>query len=129
MPDTSLRHSRRVQRQSGKREWDTAYHEAGHAVAAFFLGMSIGRNGVTIVPDKIKQTLGTGHILSQLRERPDVSVSPRTHVQIENRAVMDMAGDVAEKKFRPTMVDRQTCCTLVICLAASRNRMRSPQLG
>jgi ATP-dependent Zn protease len=101
MPDTSLRHSRRVQRQSGKREWDTAYHEAGHAVAAFFLGMSIGRNGVTIVPDKIKQTLGTGHILSQLRERPDVSVSPRTYVQIENRAVMDMAGDVAEKKFRP----------------------------
>src|ERR1039458_10868145 len=76
MPDTSLRHSRRVQRQSGKREWDTAYHEAGHAVAAFFLGMSIGRNGVTIVPDKIKQSLGTGHILSQLRERPDVSVSP-----------------------------------------------------
>lgn len=90
-----------TKREITKREWDTAYHEAGHAVAAISLGLSIGRNGVTVVPDKIKQTLGTSHVLSQLRERPDVPVSPRTHVQIENRAVMDMAGDVAEKKFRP----------------------------
>ena len=90
-----------TKREITKREWDTAYHEAGHAVAAFLLGLRIGRNGVTVVPDKIEQTLGTAHVLARLQERPDVSVSPRTHVQIENHAVMCMAGDVAEKKFRP----------------------------
>jgi hypothetical protein len=70
-------------------------------VAAFFLGLSIGRDGVTVVPDRIMQTLGAAHILTKSREHPDVSVSPRTLVQIENRAAMCMAGDVAEKKFNP----------------------------
>jgi len=34
------------------RHESTAYHEAGHAVAAFVLGLKIGRRGVSIVPDK-----------------------------------------------------------------------------
>jgi ATP-dependent Zn protease len=101
MSDAVRRRLRRAQRHSPKGEWDTAYHEAGHAVAAFFLGLRIGRKRVTVIPDKVKQTLGATHVLSQLRERPDVSVSTRTHVQIENRAVVCMAGDIAEKKFRP----------------------------
>lgn len=70
-------------------------------MAALWLNLSIGRNGVTVVASKIKQSLGTAHVLTQLREHPDVSVSPRTHVRIENYAVMCMAGDVAEKKFCP----------------------------
>src|SRR5258708_560095 len=101
MSDTPPRRSRRTQRHSRNSEWDTAYHEAGHAVTALFLGLRIGRKRVTVLPDKVKQTLGATHVLKQLRERPDVSVSPRTHVQIENHAVMCMAGDIAEKKFCP----------------------------
>jgi hypothetical protein len=31
----------------------------------------------------------------------DISISPRTHIRIENLAVMDFAGDAAEKKFNP----------------------------
>jgi ATP-dependent Zn protease len=100
MSDSPPRRSRQAQRPR-KREWDTAYHEAGHAVAAFILDLRIGRNGVTVVPDKIKQTLGMAHVLMQLQENPDVPVSPRTHVRIEKHAVMWMAGDAAEKKFRP----------------------------
>jgi hypothetical protein len=78
-----------------------AHHEAGHAVAAFFLKLSIGRTGVSIIPDRTRQALGTSHVLSQLRERLDICVSPRTHVRIENLAVMCLAGDVAERKFYP----------------------------
>jgi ATP-dependent Zn protease len=84
-----------------KAEISTAYHEAGHAVAAFFLHLSIGRKGVTIIPDKINNSLGSAHVLAQLRENPELSDSPRTHVRIEDYAVMGLAGDVAEKKFHP----------------------------
>ena len=34
-----------------RRHESTAYHESGHAVAAFVLSLKIGRRGVTIVPD------------------------------------------------------------------------------
>lgn len=79
----------------------TAFHEAGHAVAAFFLGFSVGRRGVTIIPDKIKDNLGAAHVLLQLRERPDVAISPGTHVRIENHAVVCLAGDAAQRKLHP----------------------------
>ena len=79
----------------------TAYHEAGHAVAAFFLHLKIGRRGVTIIPDKIKDTLGTAHVLQSLCENPDISISPSTHVRIEDYALMSLAGDAAQKKFNP----------------------------
>jgi ATP-dependent Zn protease len=79
----------------------TAYHEAGHAVAAFFLNLSIGRRGVTIVPNKQEHTLGAAHVLRQLRANPEYAMPPRTHVRIEKIAVMCLAGDAAERKFSP----------------------------
>jgi ATP-dependent Zn protease len=82
-----------------KAEISTAYHEAGHAVAAFFLHLSIGRKGVTIIPDS--DTLGAAYVQQQLRENPEFSTSPRTHVRIEDYAVMCLAGDAAHKKFHP----------------------------
>ena len=44
--------------------WITAYHEAGHAVVAFRLGLRIGRGGITIAPSE--DSSGTAHILLQL---------------------------------------------------------------
>jgi ATP-dependent Zn protease len=52
-----------------RRHESTAYHEAGHAVAAFVLRLKIGRRGVTIVPDKEHDVLGYANIAAQLRER------------------------------------------------------------
>lgn len=59
-------------------EVDTAYHEAGHAVAAFFLGLSIGTRGVTVVPTKEEDMLGCAHVPLTLAENPDLPVSGRT---------------------------------------------------
>jgi len=80
-------------------EETTAYHEAGHAVAAFFLNLDIGRHGVTII--STEDALGSAHILRRFKEQLDVSVSPRNHLKIENYAIMSLAGNVAQQKFRP----------------------------
>jgi ATP-dependent Zn protease len=77
----------------------TAYHEAGHAVAAVVLRLKIGRHGVTIVPDKERDMLGYANITAQLRERPDCATSERTRARLEAWAVAHLAGDAAERKF------------------------------
>ena len=79
--------------------WATAYHEAGHAVAAFVLGLRIGRRGVTIVPNYDWD--GSAHVLKQLREKPDTGVAPRTQVRIERFVMMCLAGDTAQRKYAP----------------------------
>jgi ATP-dependent Zn protease len=75
----------------------TAYHEAGHCVAAFLLNLSVGRKGVTIVANK--EALGSAHILSQLRDNPEYEMSCRTHVRIQKLAVSLLSGDIAERRF------------------------------
>jgi ATP-dependent Zn protease len=77
----------------------TAYHEAGHAVAACVLRLKIGKRGVTILPEKERNMLGCANIAAQLRERPDCATSARTRARIEAWAVAHLAGDVAERKF------------------------------
>ena len=86
-----------MNRRRGRHE-STAYHEAGHAVAAFVLRLKIGRRGVTIVPDKERDMLGYVNITAQLRERPDCATSARTRARIE-AWVAHLAGDIAERKF------------------------------
>jgi hypothetical protein len=84
-----------------KGETATAYHEAGHAVTAYFLRLSMGRDGATIVPDHKDRTLGSAHILLDLEQNPEYSNSPGVRARIEDHAVMCMAGDAAERKFNP----------------------------
>jgi ATP-dependent Zn protease len=82
-----------------RRHESAAHHEAGHAVAAFVLGLKLGRRDVTIVPDKERDMLGYANIAARLRERPDRATSARTKARIEAWAVAHLAGDVAERKF------------------------------
>jgi ATP-dependent Zn protease len=58
-----------------RRHESVAHHEAGHAVAAFVLGLKLGRRGVTIVPDKERDMLGYANIAARLRERPDCATA------------------------------------------------------
>lgn len=81
------------------RQQSSAYHEAGHAVVAYSLHISLGRKGVTIVPDFESHFLGSTHIVLRLRANPEYATSARVHVLIENYAVMCIAGDEAERKF------------------------------
>jgi len=77
---------------------DTAYHEAGHAVADFVFGVTIIR--VSIVPDEGS----LGHVRHKPPfQRDDVTeaeLAPRTLRRLENRIVGVFAGEVALAKSR-----------------------------
>ncbi len=77
----------------------TAYHEAGHAVAAFFLDLSIGRDSLTIVRKDCSAGVTQVHL--QLTGDPELAAAPRTRVRIERFAVMSLAGNTAQKKYAP----------------------------
>jgi hypothetical protein len=99
----------RTTTKSARVAWTTAYHEAGHAVAAFFLGLRIGRAGITIVPNKKEGAAGTAHIPPDLKDNPEYLTLPRTYLRIENFAVMCLAGDRAQRKFAPRSRSRLSC--------------------
>lgn len=80
----------------------TAYHEAGHAVAAIYLDVPVRH--VSIVPNAKKQTLGhvqhgplPGRLVDAL-ERGKLTRAQRS--EVEDRAVITLAGPAAEAKFR-----------------------------
>lgn len=79
-----------------KRDRLTAYHEAGHAVVAYFLHRRV--TGVTIIRDK--DTMG----LCRLGKIPDIPLdwdsSHRVRMQLERDAMIDLAGNIAEYIFR-----------------------------
>jgi ATP-dependent Zn protease len=87
-----------MKRQRRNRE-STAYHEAGHAVAAFVLSLKIGKRGVSIVPDRENDLVGLAHVPVQVRERPNRAASGRTRLHLEKQAIMCFAGDAAARKF------------------------------
>lgn len=74
----------------------TAYHEAGHAVAAWRLGRRFGR--VTIKPDLL--TLGQCRILKDPRFTLQDHREPAFWKLVEDRIVISLAGPIAEAKFR-----------------------------
>lgn len=81
--------------RSSKQLRGTAYHEAGHAVAAFTQRVGIRR--VTIVPEA--DTLG--HMLRRKFSksfRPDLRMTPHVRERIEAAVICLMAGGLAEAK-------------------------------
>ncbi len=78
-----------------KEEVSTAYHEAGHAVAAYLLKRSF--NYVTIVPDEEKGSLG--HVRFRgFGENfdPAFDYSPQMRLRLEREIICSLAGDAAE---------------------------------
>ncbi len=78
-----------------KREWGTAYHEAGHAVAAYELRLPF--RYVTIIPDEEKMTLG--HIIYRgfgPDFHPEYDTSPRIRRKLDRAIICSLAGDAAE---------------------------------
>lgn len=78
----------------------TAYHEAGHAFARLYFGMSVRR--VTIVPDPARGTLGTScHYGHKDRFRAleigDNSIAHR--VRFEREIIQLLAGRASEKLY------------------------------
>jgi hypothetical protein len=76
----------------------TAYHEAGHAVAAWRFCLKFKR--VTIKPDADAGSLGD--VLHRVPNwfRPDIESSDRVSLRAERHIITDFAGQLAEAKFR-----------------------------
>ncbi len=90
---------RRLRRN--KRLEPTAYHEAGHAVAAFF--HSVGLKWVSIVP----RDGSLGHVRHNPLFRtnaPDWDDSNRTRNRLETLVFVCLAGTEAQRRFAPRSV-------------------------
>ena len=83
----------------------TAYHEAGHAMAAWCLEIPFGKgkHALSIVPEGTTQ----GHFIPKyiLRRRsPDVKTTGADRLKIERIVVVLLAGMVAQRRHRPASV-------------------------
>ena len=87
-----------MKKQSTKKLIATAYHEAGHAVAYFFLRG--GFHHVTIRPESEEDSLGhiAGHALPSFR--PDLDNSTRARQVAERLIMCSFAGGAAEALHR-----------------------------
>lgn len=100
-----------------------AYHEAGHALAAYVVHRRI--TGVSIVPDE--DTLGGCSFARDSRNfDPEVDTSPRVRNLIEKRAITLWGGHIAETRFTGrnnwvgSEADRNRLTGILIYLCASK---------
>jgi ATP-dependent Zn protease len=90
-----------MKRRSKASERSTAFHEAGHAVAAVVLQK--GFSYATIVPDKDKDTLGhvnyhrVGLSMDEFRRQEFGIEQTINKRKVEREVMISLAGDIAER--------------------------------
>jgi hypothetical protein len=85
--------------RSEKRLEATAYHEAGHAIAAWWLQLPFKR--VTITPNADAGSLG--HLLHDRAPKwfnPEIKAGDRQRLRAERHIITGFAGQIAEGKYR-----------------------------
>jgi hypothetical protein len=118
-----------VTKRSRAVDESTAYHEAGHLVAAYFLGIPLGRIAVTIDEDS------AGRFMRRLKFRAgelDVGNSYRSKLKAERLAQVCLAGIVAQQRYSPSSVrswhanrDYQTAHELVSAISGSQEEVQA----
>ena len=94
------------QQTRGKRLEATAYHEAGHAVFAWYKGTKIRK--VTIIPDD--DSLGHVRHSKIIRGRsPELDNSPRTRLRMETHITICLAGPLAQRIWNPRTCRNYQC--------------------
>ena len=78
------------------RDERTAYHEAGHAVAAFFEQLRV--RTATIKPDKVKGSLGHVSHYPKPSFHPDFETDARTERRVLAGVLTYLAGPAAERR-------------------------------
>jgi hypothetical protein len=113
-----------------KQLWATAYHEAGHAVAAIQLRVGIGSRGVNIVSSE--GAAGTCHILKSFSGSPELETTGRMRLGAEKMAIILFAGPVAQRTFRPSSLrnyhghsDRKRAIGLMECFVGSNRELEA----
>jgi hypothetical protein len=101
----------KVKRKTEQQLWATAYHEAGHVVAALAYGKGIRRQGATIVPDLKRGAAGNVYMLKHIPGDPSVGgayrgdrQTGRMRLRIEEDVIVRLAGGAAQRRFRPSSV-------------------------
>jgi hypothetical protein len=80
-----------------KREWSTAYHEAGHAVSAWHYGFRLKR--ISIVEDA--ESLGHCEYAKSLGKVDFAYLTLAKEQKIHNRIISGFAGGLAQRRFNP----------------------------
>jgi len=92
-----------MQKRSIRMEEATAYHEAGHFVAAVHVGLTTKR--VTIIPE---ENDSHGHILIKppfrRSDNPEFERSDRLLLKFDRYAIYCLAGMEAQRKFRASSI-------------------------
>jgi hypothetical protein len=86
----------------GGQEEASAYHEAGHAVVAVLLGIRIGKEGASIIPEC--DTEGWVHLRKGFSGNPKYDNNIRVRDGLETRVMISLAGEAAQRHFRPSSV-------------------------
>jgi hypothetical protein len=129
----------KTKRMTEQRLWATAYHEAGHVVAAIAHGKGIRRQGATIIPDLKRGAAGTVYMLKHIPGDPSVAgayrgdrQTGRMQLRIEEDVIVSLAGGVAQRKFRPSSVrsyhwrsDREAAIDLLMYIGVRSVNRRS----
>jgi len=79
----------------------TAYHEAGHAVAAWRLNIPLRRKGVTIIPDRARGADGSIFHRQVVSKDIEYDRSNRNVLKAERLAQLSLAGEIAQRRYSP----------------------------
>jgi hypothetical protein len=83
----------------------TAYHEAGHALVAWLLGIRLRR--VTIVPSKKDNFDGCCYHAKIVRgKHPEFDDSPGAFVRMQKHVMVCLAGIISQRRFNSRTVRR-----------------------
>lgn len=80
----------------------TAYHEAGHAVVAYKLGIRLARKGVTIVSEEGSR--GAVWHTGALGGRPDSQITDKMICNAERLVMVSLAGIESQQRYRKSSV-------------------------
>lgn len=94
------------------------------------LAIAIGKRGVSIVPDQ--GHTGFAHLLKGFTGCPEFTVTGSTRLKIENRAIVLLAGEAAQRKHRPSSIrshhgssDRRHVIDLLTYVTGSDRELRA----
>ena len=89
-----------------KTRWATAYHEAGHAVVSWLLGIALRREGVTIVPDNAAGNSGSCATRWTSRKTIEWDASERNRFRAEKDIQCLLAAEIAQWRYNPHSMRR-----------------------
>lgn len=93
----------RVAGSEAKALWSTAYHEAGHAVVGWRLGIGLRKKGVTIAPKK-GEYLGCCFAKAGVGRDIEWNASDRNSIRAEKNVQSLLAGVIAQRRYNPRSV-------------------------